>query len=219
MAKRGIAICTLLFAVFTALPAVGQSAAAPAQADLNARLKQVEGNAQQMEAMFKAGKRVAAFCANCHGDGGNSVKPDVPNLAGQNAYYLLSQLREFSGSQRKTTEFKKRLVNAMSTDEKIGMVVFYAGQEVTFKPAANPALVQQGGDLYAKACAECHEKDGRGTREYSRIAGQQTVYLTTTLKGYRDGSGPRMDREMVGKIKPMKDADINALVAYVSSMK
>jgi cytochrome c553 len=217
MVKRGIAIGTLL-AMFIALPAIAQNAAAPAQVDLNARLKQVESNPQQMEAMFKAGKRVAAFCSNCHGDGGNSVKSDVPNLAGQNAYYLLSQLREFSGSQRKTTEFKKRLVNAMSTDEKVGMVVFYAGQGVTFKAAADAALAKKGAELYAKACVECHEKDGRGTREYSRIAGQQTVYLTTTLKGYRDNSGARMDREMVKNIKPMKDADINALVAYVSSM-
>jgi len=219
MAKRGIATGTLLASMFIAFPAVGQSAAASAPVDLSARLKQVESSPQQMEAMLRAGKRVAAFCANCHGDGGNSVKPDVPNLAGQNAYYLLAQLREFSGSQRKTTEFKKRLVNAMSTDEKVGMVVFYAGQAVIVKPAADPALARKGEELYAKACVECHEKDGRGTKQFSRIAGQQTVYLTTTLKGYRDNSGARMDGDMVKNIKPMKDADINALVAYVSSMK
>ena len=219
MAKRCVALGTVLAAMFIALPAIGQSPAAPAKVDLNARLKEVEANPVKVEAMYRAGKRVAAFCANCHGDGGNSIKPDVPNLAGQNAYYLLEQLREFSTTQRKSNEFKKRLVNAMSVDEKIGIVIFYAAQPVTFKPASDPALAKRGADLYAKACAECHENDGRGAREYSRIAGQQTVYLTTTLKGYRDGTGPRLDREMVSKIKPMKDPDIAALVAYVAAMK
>ena len=88
------------------------------------------------------------------------------------------------------------------------------GEELADKPMA-----KRGGELYAKRCAECHEQDGRGTREYSRIAGQQPVYLTQSLKGYRDGTGPRLDREMVDKVKPLNDADISAIVAFVSSMK
>src|SRR6266498_3090705 len=130
------AMGTVLVAIFVALPAIGQSAAAPAQVDLTARLKQVQSNPQLSEAIYKTGRKVAAFCASCHGDGGNSVKPDVPNLAGQNAYYLLEQLREFGTTQRKSNEFKKRLINVMSPDEKIAMVVFYAAQPVTFKPAS-----------------------------------------------------------------------------------
>lgn len=221
MAKRvRVAIGTVgVAAMCIALPAIGQSAAAGAQVDLVARLKEVESNPRQWETMFKAGKKVAAFCANCHGDGGNSVDPATPNLAGQNPYYLLQQVREFGGSQRKTSEFKRRLVNVMTPDEKISMVIFYAGQEVTYKPAADPALAKRGEALYAKACADCHEKDGRGAREYSRVAGQQPGYLSKTLKGYRDGTGARIHRQMAVEIKPLKDADIAAIVAYVSSMK
>ena len=214
-----IAMGTAWIAAFAALPAFGQAAAAPAQVDLVARLKEVESNPRQLEAMRRIGRKVDGFCSNCHGDGGNSIKPDVPNLAGQNSYYLLAQLREFSTTQRKSNEFKKRLVNVMSADEKIGMVVFYAGQEVVVKPASNPALVKKGEELYEKRCAECHEKDGRGTKQFSRIAGQQSLYLTTSLKGYRDGTGPRLDRDMVKEVKPLNDADIAAVVAYVSAMK
>lgn len=208
-----------LVAALLALPAFAQPAAAPGWPELVARLKQVESNPQQLEGMYKAGRKVAAFCANCHGDGGNSVKPDVPNLAGQNSHYLLEQLREFSVTQRKTSEFKKRLVNAMSADEKIGMVVFYAGQEVAARPPADAALVRRGGEIYAKRCVQCHEQDGRGSKHFSRVAGQQPVYLSSSLKGYRDGSGVRIDREMAAEVKQMMDPDIAALVAYVSSMK
>ena len=207
-------------ALWIAFGAAAQPApAARAPVDLTARLKEVQASPAQVDAFYKSGRRVAAFCANCHGDGGNSVKPDVPNLAGQNAYYLLQQLREFSGTQRKTSEFKRRLVNAMSADEKIGMVVFYAAQEVTYKPATNPTLARRGSLLYAKACADCHDADGRGAREYSRVAGQQTEYLAQSLKGYRDGTGARINAAMAKEIKPLNDADIAAIVAYVSSMK
>ena len=202
-----------------ALPALGQGAATPLPPDLSPRLKEVEGNPRQWETLFKSGKKVAAFCANCHGDGGNSVDPETPNLAGQNPYYLLEQLREFGGTQRKTTEFKRRLVKAMTTDEKLGMVIFYAGQEVTYKPAADPTLAKKGEALYLKACADCHEMDGRGAREYSRVAGQQAAYMSKTLKGYRDGTGARIHRQMADEIKPLKDADIAAIVAYVAAMK
>ena len=220
MAKQfRMAMSTLLGAMFIAVPAFGQSPAPGAQVDLIARLKEVESNPRQLDAMRRIGRKVDGFCSNCHGDGGNSAKPDVPNLAGQNSYYLLAQLREFSTTQRKSNEFKKRLVNVMSADEKIGMVVFYAGQEVTVKPASNPALLAKGEELYLKRCAECHEKDGRGTKQFSRIAGQQSLYLTTSLKGYRDGTGPRLDRDMVKEVKPLNDADIAAVVTYVSAMK
>jgi cytochrome c553 len=213
--RVGVAIGIALLAMGAVPPAAGQAA----KAGLAARLKEVQASPVLLESMYKTGRKVAAFCANCHGDGGNSVKPDVPNLAGQNAYYLLQQLREFSGTQRKTSEFKRRLVNAMSADETIGMVVFYAAQQVTFKPATDVALARRGERLYAKSCADCHDNDGRGTSDYSRIAGQQTVYLTTSLKGYRDGTGARLHRQMALELKSMSDADIAAIVAFVSAMK
>jgi cytochrome c553 len=206
-------------ALLLAAPAMGQGTGKGAEVDLVARLKETEANPQQWQALFKSGKKVAAFCANCHGDGGNSVDAKTPNLAGQNPYYLLQQLKEFAGTERKTSEFKRRLVKAMTPDEKIGMVIFYAGQEVTYKPAADPALARKGEALYAKLCSDCHNKDGRGDREYSRVAGQQTGYLTVTLKGYRDGTGPRINRPMAAEIKSMTDADITAIVAYVGAMK
>lgn len=213
--RIGVAIGIGLLAMGCSLAALGQ----PAKVDLAARLKEVEASPALREPIYRTGRKVAAFCANCHGDGGNSVKPDVPNLAGQNAAYLLRQLREFADTPGRTGEFKRRLVKAMSADEKVGMSVFYAAQEVTIKPAADAAMAKRGERLYLKGCANCHEGDGRGTNDLSRVAGQQALYLATSLKGYRDGTGARRDREMALELKAMSDADIAALVAYVSSMK
>lgn len=48
-----------------------------------------------------AGKAKAVLCAACHGPEGKASVPVYPNLAGQNAPYLVKQLKAFKEGQRK----------------------------------------------------------------------------------------------------------------------
>jgi cytochrome c553 len=48
-----------------------------------------------------AGKAKAAACAVCHGANGLAVAPDAPNLAGQSAIYLATQLKAYRDGTRK----------------------------------------------------------------------------------------------------------------------
>lgn len=48
-----------------------------------------------------AGKAKAATCAGCHGANGKAANPSWPNLAGQNAAYIVSQLKAFKAGTRK----------------------------------------------------------------------------------------------------------------------
>ena len=48
-----------------------------------------------------AGKVKAQTCAVCHGPLGISSTPDAPNLAGQPAIYLATQLRAYRSGARK----------------------------------------------------------------------------------------------------------------------
>ncbi|WP_338518383.1 cytochrome c [Erwinia aphidicola] len=67
----------------------------------------------------------ASSCMSCHGPGGISQSPQWPNLAGQKAPYLESQLQAFRADRRKngmmenisqnlTAEDMKRLANYFS---------------------------------------------------------------------------------------------------------
>ncbi len=47
-----------------------------------------------------AGKAKAEACAACHGANGVSVSADIPNLAGQKAKYIASQLKAFKSGKR-----------------------------------------------------------------------------------------------------------------------
>jgi cytochrome c553 len=50
---------------------------------------------------MEAGKAKAVACAGCHGLNGISVSGDIPNLAGQKADYLKTQLKAFRDGKRK----------------------------------------------------------------------------------------------------------------------
>ena len=47
------------------------------------------------------GRAKAQACAVCHGPAGISTQPDAPNLAGQPALYLATQLRAYRSGARK----------------------------------------------------------------------------------------------------------------------
>lgn len=189
-----------------------------ASVDLAARLKEVEASPTLLEAARKTGAKVSQFCANCHGEGGNSMNPDTPNLAGQNTAYLLEQIRRFSDGRRKN-EFMEGMIKALKADEKIGITVYYANRPVLTKPGGNAALIAQGKEYYTKVCLKCHGEKGLGTDRFARIAGQQSGYLTKTLQRYRSGSKDRIEPLMWQATGTMKDSEIDAVVAYVSSMQ
>lgn len=181
------------------------------------RLRKVEADPNLTAAARRHGGKVAAFCAHCHGENGNSVTPDTPNLAGQNPTYLIDQMQRFADGRRRN-EFMQGLIKAMSPDEKIGTVLFYAQQPVTTQASGNAALVAAGKAYYERVCFRCHGAEGRGNEQFARLAGQQVTYVTRALKRYRDGSAIRSDPLMAASTKMMTDRDIDAVAAYVASM-
>lgn len=218
MARRIPAMLALaLFAGLAWQPAA-MAQAGRSKMDIDTRLQQAMADPKLADELYKVGRKVSAVCANCHGDGGNSTKPSVPNLAGQNPAYLLEQVRQFADGRRRY-EFMEGMIRAMNSDEKIGMVLFYAAQPVTPKPAADAALQAKGQEIFGKNCFRCHGDMGRGNDQIARIAGQQTDYLRSTLKRYRDGPNTRANSIMTPNTKLLTDADIESLVAYVSSMQ
>lgn len=184
---------------------------------MNDRLAQAKADPKLAGALSKTGQKVAGFCANCHGPGGNSISPDVPNLAGQNPVYLLLQMRKFADGTRQN-EFMQGMIKALNVNERVGVALYYSGQNPPRRPASNPALAARGREVFGKNCFRCHAKDGGGGDNFARVAGQQPGYLKSTLLRYRSGVGVRVDPLMAANTKLLTDSDIEALVAYVSSM-
>ena len=77
-----------------------------------------------------AGKAKAVICAVCHGLNGIAKNPDAPNLAGDNANYIIKQLHAFQSGTRKHEQMTIIAKNLSETD--VGNVAaWYSGLKVT----------------------------------------------------------------------------------------
>lgn len=202
---------------FALSPAALAVTPAKAQTGLDAQTHE----AYQRAAFVKTGQRVSEVCASCHGATGTSVTADVPNMAGQNESYLFEQLRRFSSGERGGgfhSKFMRGLTNAMHEDEKRAVTSFYAQQSraPSRVPGANAA---NGKVIYAKRCVQCHGDDGAGAEDLPLIAGQQPGYLDESLERYRKKNGDRLFAAMTRVLQGLTDAEMAALVDYVSSMR
>ena len=97
------------------------------------------------------------------------------------------------------------------------MALFYAAQAAP-PTKANAAQAARGKDLYAKLCARCHGELARGNDLYPRLAGQNAVYLQTSVARYRDGTGIRNNQLMAIATAPLKNDDIAAIAQYLTQM-
>jgi len=170
------------------------------------------------ERYYKSGRKVADFCANCHGPHGQSVKPEVPNLAGQNTIYVLAQLGKFSEGKRKQF-FMEGLMKALSPEEKVAVAIYYTNQEPRSTPVPDAAMAARGKAIYDKGCYKCHGENGYGNEKNARLAGQGPVYLMTNMKRYQDANAARSDDKMAKAVKSLTEEDMKALVAYIGSMQ
>jgi cytochrome c553 len=182
----------------------------------DARLREISSDPYTLRVAQEAGRKIAAFCANCHGANGVSSLPEVPNLAGQNVDYLLEQTRKFGTGQRRDP-FMQGLIKALKEEEKIQLSIFYASQNPSLgKP--NPANVVAGKRLFTIYCARCHGDNARGNELIPRLASQHEEYIVASVTRYRNRSGERQDPQMTAAVAPLKDADIKAVATYLSSL-
>ena len=203
------AFAAFSFAVAAALPgrALGQGADG---------LKAVLADPAKRAAAAEAGRKIAAFCANCHGDSGVSKQGEVPNLAGQNPAYLFEQIRKFGAGERKDA-FMQGLIKVLKEDERIAVTAYYAGNEVPVGKG-NAPQVAAGRETFRRLCQRCHGEQGHGAETVPRLAGQQVEYLKRSITRYRDKSGERIYPLMQIATAPLKDEDIAALAQYLNTL-
>jgi cytochrome c553 len=192
------------------------STATFAQPGLADRLKAVQADPASLKVAVEAGKKASFFCANCHGEEGVSKAPEVPNLAGQNAAYLLEQIRKFGSGERKDP-FMQGLIKVLKDEERLQIAAYYAS--VPVQPSrADATKVAQGKELFTKLCARCHGDQAHGNELYPRLAGQKMPYLQTSITRYRDNTGERNNPLMSIATATLKNNDIVALTHYLTQL-
>jgi cytochrome c553 len=88
-------------------------------------------------------------------------------------------------------------------------------------PAQAPADALVAGREKFVQCASCHGADGRSAviARYPKIGGQSGAYVISALKAYRDGRRQGTYAAVMAEVaKPLSDADIANLAAYIESL-
>ena len=183
----------------------------------------VEGSAED-------GQAKALTCTACHGPEGNSVSAMWPNLAGQNAPYLLAQLKAFKDGSR-TDPLMTSQAMFLADQDMADLAVYFESQERAVQAVKDASLIDRGEALYrggnvdkgVAACLACHgpSGDGNPAAKYPALKGQHADYTAKQLRDYAAGT-----RTTDGKTSIMRDIaarlsadDIAALSSYVQGLK
>ncbi|SCZ61820.1 c-type cytochrome [Thiohalomonas denitrificans] len=189
-------------------------------------IEAVNGDPDKRKRAIQKGHQRVSFCSNCHGDDGNSKRPEIPNLAGQNPAYLLEQFDLFADGRRKDFVMQT-LAREFTLEDKVNISIYFANQEVVRDQEIDPFKARQGKEIFESVCQYCHGKDGKGEAGYARLAGQQKDFMINALKRYRENTDTerapdevrRTDARMERVTQHLTDQDIEALANYIASIE
>ncbi len=142
---------------------------------------------------------IVARCVSCHGQGGVSTDPDIPNLAGQHTEYLVKQLHAFQYGGRRLLQDRhsddlapvnRRSNPHMSSqsfgldDDQINTVAAYFSSQPcqSGHPENAPVSISK-----IERCAVCHGATGIShLQDVPKLAGQKKNYMVEQLTVLRD---------------------------------
>lgn len=180
----------------------------------------------------EAGKASFATCAACHGANAEGNKAlNAPALAGQAAWYVERQLKNFKTGVRGTGADvlgaqMAPMAAMLATDADIKNVA-------AFVASLSPASLTHdgGGDaaagqgLYA-TCAACHGAAGEGNEALNSpdLSIQQDWYIVRQLENFKSGArGAHVDDAFGAQMRPMAmmladAAAMKNVAAYIASL-
>ena len=186
-----------------------------------------------------AGATKAAVCTACHGVNGNSVNPEWPNLAGQNAVYIREQLGMFKAKKRNNPVMQP-IVDPLTDQDIADLAAFFAAQTPTGLEA-DPSYWKAGEALYRAGdsarsipgCVACHGPAGQGNSGagFPALRAQHSVYTVKQLQDYltknryRDAANPekinttRNSAMMTTIAARLTPEDIRNLASYVQGLR
>jgi cytochrome c553 len=186
--------------------------------------------AHAQDGSVDAGQSKSLTCAACHGQDGNSVTPEWPNLAGQHRDYIVRQLHAFKDKERQDAGMQG-FASTLSDQDMQDLGAYFEAQDLHPR-GADPDLVMLGQQIYrggipergVAACIACHGPAGAGNplAAYPRLSGQHATYVFNTLQAYASGqrrSDAEMNQMMRNVSELLFENEMRALASYVQGLR
>jgi cytochrome c553 len=162
---------------------------------------------------------VEAECSGCHGLDGKGRSPDIPNLAGQPADYLVGAMLAYRDDRRHHAALQDLISNFREAEIR-NIAAYFAGlppipPEAVAATADSDQAYREGAEV-AAVCTDCHGEGGFSTTPgMPSLAGQQPVYLIVATQEYADGS--RGDAGKEAMLQGLDQVDIEKMAMYFAS--
>lgn len=164
---------------------------------------------------YENGKALAAACAKCHSEDGNSKIPGTPSLAGQQLRYFVVAIQEYLNGVRKTDPMHS-LLRRLSKLDMESLALYFASQtpvQRSAPPFGDPAA----GEPLTAVCGGCHGSHGVSTDTATpNLASQDARYLVNAIKAYRK---TRRHESMQSYVGDLGDRDIENIAAFYTVQK
>lgn len=190
-----------------------------------------EGGGEQDEALgltpdLEHAIEVYEVCAACHLlEGWGTKDGTFPQLAGQPASVAIKQLADIRALNRDNpTMYPFALEQSIGGAQSVADVAAYI-EKLPMNPdngkgewAEGTPEFAKGEKLYKDNCVQCHGDHGQGdpAKFYPLIMGQHYNYMVRQFEWIRDGKRRNANPDMVKQIAEFSDADMKAVVNYVS---
>lgn len=174
----------------------------------------------------QAQKLAITVCGTCHGPNGNSTNPKYPRLAGQNANYLVTQLKAFRAQTRGDPDaigYMWGMASELDDATIEALAAYYAGQRAEPSASSASATITRGREIYqhgvaaqgVPACSSCHGPDAHGLQDFPRLAGQHGQYVLKQLGSFQ--SNMRNVAIMHGVAQNLNLGDMDAVAAFLET--
>ena len=205
--------------VHTLLALLGSALLAAAGSDVRA-------DEPDVAAQLHAQKVAITVCGTCHGPTGNSTQPKFPRLAGQNANYLVAQLKAFRAQTRGDPDaigYMWGMASELDDGTIAALANYYSAQKPEPSATGKSDLVTAGKDIFetgsategVPACSSCHGPDAHGLKDFPRLAGQHAQYVLKQLASFQ--SNMRDVAVMHGVAQNLRLPEMQAVAAYLEA--
>ena len=159
-----------------------------------------------------------APCLACHGEHGQSDKPEVPSLGAQPAFYVMVQLYMFRERLR-TVEPMNEMTQGLTDDDlrRMAEAIAQLPPPRSVADPGDPARLERARALIQQhRCNFCHNPDFSGAQQVPRLAGQREDYLVKALREYKSNARRGYDTAMADVLYAISDEQIHDLAYFLT---
>ena len=157
----------------------------------------------------------AQMCNACHGANGTPLDPKtMPNIWGQQPYYILTQLVHYRNGMRENP-IMSSIAKGLQQSDLRPLAAYFAAKPW---PASNAPAPSGEPPKGLTMCTPCHQANFQGGISWPRIAGLNYDYMVAAMKAFATEQRTN-NMDMVKIMKLFSDSEREAMARYLAALK